>query len=721
MDHLYEGLILENRYKLIEQLGKGGFAVVWEVADLEANGDRKAIKIFTKHSFKEMMRFRDEFWILDDLKDLKCDRIVTVESNSLYPKQKPCPDDFVIPLHFFVMEKCKGITLEKLTKKSSKIKPKPTDIGLVEKFKDFVFPKFQAFYQFLFYRYPPLRSPISYLQIADWIEQLAEAIQYLHSQQIMHRDIKPRNIIITNDDNLKLIDFGAAQKIDSEYDPEYLYKFDQKSVNSAYTTGYVSPEQEMGQARLHSDFYSFGYTVLFALTGKHPSDLEPNCRSQFPPELNSFINKATHEDPLKRHPDANNLLKEAKQVTRSLHSQYGRWAVAKQMAVVIGIAVIATFGTLAMRLTGLLQPLELAAYDQMLRMRPTLPPDPHLLIVAIKPEDYEWMGGRDISNTILTKTIQRLLPYQPRVIGIGVARDQPDREGMEELAQLLQKYTNIFGSCEHSFGKTKSSFSFMPTPAAPLGFGTTSEDIHRQILAYRKPPRDKCAAKASFNLLVAHHYLNTEYNHPIGSLDHTYQLGVATFPSLELGQGAYQYSGIDRLDNSFQILVDYRSQPIAETISLTQLMTTDIAPQKIHDRIVLIGRFDVNADSPHQTPYGGMFSVELRAQMISQLVNTAEGKRPVLKPASFEVDLLCIVLVASLSSFVGWRVTSWRGQGIFLLSLFIGLFSGCLLMLAIAGLWIGFVPTAIVAIVANSGIFLYTRYNYKLNKLTGKA
>jgi len=700
IDDLKVDFLLENRYKLIQKLGDGGFAVVWEVTDTQANGDRKAIKFLKRQDTAAIKLFRNEFWTLDGL---ECDRIVKVQPDSLYPEQEPDEDDY--PLRFFVMEKVEGKTLEKLIEESV-IEATNQKLSLVK-----------SIWQFLFCRYPPLRSRITYMQIGNWLEQIAAALEYIHSEKIIHCDIKPANIIITPNGDIKLIDFGVATHTNGR---EYAIEFDSRSQVGGWTPNYAAPEQKNKQVLLASDFYNLGLVILSILMGQQPPPEidKSKLRSQFPPELTTFLVRATEDDHTQRYLNAKDLHNAATDVARSLRRKYSRWNGLRQVVKVLVTAAIATVGTLALRSTGLLQPLELSAYDQMLRMRPATPPDPHLLIVAIKPEDYEWMGGRDISNTTLTKTIQRLLPYQPRVIGIGVARDQPDKEGMEELAQLLQKYTNILGSCEHSSGKTKSSFSFMPTPAAPLGFGNTPIDIHRQILAYRKPPRDKCAAQASFNLLVAHHYLNTEYNHPIGSSDHVYQLGSATFPSLKSGQGAYQYAGLDKLDSTFQILIDYRSQPIAETISLTELMTTDISPQKIRDRIVLIGRFDVSGESPHPTPTGSMFSVELRAQMISQLVNTAEGKRPVLRPASFEVDLLCVVLVVSLSSFVGWRVTSWRGQGIFLCSLFTGLFGSCLLILTVTGLWIVFVPTAMAVIVANLGVFLYNQGSFRL---TGKA
>ncbi len=64
--------VIENRYELIQQLGDGGFAVVWEVADTQANGDRKAIKFLKRQDAYAIKLFRNEFWTLDGL---RCDRL----------------------------------------------------------------------------------------------------------------------------------------------------------------------------------------------------------------------------------------------------------------------------------------------------------------------------------------------------------------------------------------------------------------------------------------------------------------------------------------------------------------------------------------------------------------------------------------------------------------------------------------------------------------------
>jgi serine/threonine protein kinase len=167
IDDLEAGRLVENRYRLIQQLGDGGFAVVWEVEDTQANGDRKAIKFCRKRNFGAVIRFRNEFWTLNDL---NCDRIVKVEA--LYPEQKPCEDDDFIEQHFFVMEKVEGITLTELIK-TSIIEPDNQELSFGK-----------SIWQFLFCRYPPLRSRITYIHITNWLEQLASSFKFKKQQSI---------------------------------------------------------------------------------------------------------------------------------------------------------------------------------------------------------------------------------------------------------------------------------------------------------------------------------------------------------------------------------------------------------------------------------------------------------------------------------------------------------------------------------------------------------
>ncbi len=724
INRIQSRLELEHRYKLIKQLGMGGFAEVWEVENLRANGDRKAIKICIREDFDSIIRFRQEFW---DVADLDGDRrIVKVEK--LYPEQKPSKDNFDRDIHFFVMEKVEGKTLAKFIEESLKSEHQPNNtniqrlsilnlIGLIKNQTPRIL-NFLAFTgKLLFYRYIPLRSHISYLQIADWLEQIAEILQYLQSRPalIIHRDLKPENIMITSDGNVKLIDFGAIKVIDNT--PKYIKEVTTKSVTTIYSIGYVAPEQEQGQTLPQSDFFSFGQVLLFAITGQNPSEIQFDWRLQIPSELTDFIDKAIHLNPLKRHQDADQLLHHARQVARSLRHKFGRWAVLRQMAVVFGIAAIATISTLGLRSTGILQRLEFAAYDQMLVIRPDRKADQRILIVAIKPEDYGWMGGKDVSNFVLAKALQNLLDAAPRTIGIALQRDQPENEGLKELGQILEKHHNIFGSCVDIDVGTV----FVPKTSAPLGFSNVNKDqdqyTRRHILFYRDTSESKCTAKASFSFLIANHYLRTQFKYDQNIQSRIYTLNSAVFQSLQLAEGAYQGKQMEEeyFDNNFQIMIDYRSPKITEIISLKDIIDKKISPNKIRDRIVLIGRIDSSDRGNLATPYGEMSGVELYSQMISQFISVAEPNRSTLKPASFNLDMYLVSVIAVLSGYLGWRFTlGWRQRIMIWAFLPISLYGFCFVMISVQGLWLGFIPSLIAASLANSGGFIYTRYSYRI-------
>jgi serine/threonine protein kinase len=104
-------------------------------------------------------------------------------------------------------------------------------------------------------------------EIKDIARQLLEILQYLHQQSppIIHRDIKPQNIIRNDDGQIFLVDFGAVQNV---YQNTLL-----KGSTVAGTYGYMAPEQFRGAAMPASDLYGLGATVLYLLTHRSPADL----------------------------------------------------------------------------------------------------------------------------------------------------------------------------------------------------------------------------------------------------------------------------------------------------------------------------------------------------------------------------------------------------------------------------------------------------------------
>jgi histidine kinase len=113
------------------------------------------------------------------------------------------------------------------------------------------------------------RKQLKYGEVLDYAIQLSDILQYLHLKGIIHKDINPENILITDDGQLKLIDFGISSNLFSE-SKEIL------NVDTIEgTLNYISPEQTGRTAYSitgSSDFYSLGILLYELLTGKLPFD-----------------------------------------------------------------------------------------------------------------------------------------------------------------------------------------------------------------------------------------------------------------------------------------------------------------------------------------------------------------------------------------------------------------------------------------------------------------
>lgn len=147
-------------------------------------------------------------------------------------------------------------------------------------------------------------GPVPYPEAVNYLAQITDAVGYIHERHILHRDIKPDNIMITADYKAILIDFGSARE------------FEQDKVQmqtSMLTHGYAPTEQYTSNSRKgsYTDIYAIGATFYFVLTGKVPLEAAARLTETMktprelnpgiPDEANRTIMKAMQLKPENRH------------------------------------------------------------------------------------------------------------------------------------------------------------------------------------------------------------------------------------------------------------------------------------------------------------------------------------------------------------------------------------------------------------------------------------
>jgi len=142
------------------------------------------------------------------------------------------------------------------------------------------------------------RGPLPEARVLEWARQLLDALAYCHAQGVVHRDIKPQNIIIRADGRPILVDFGLAKLWDPR-DPRT-----RTAVRAMGTPEYAPPEQYGTSLTDHrSDIYSLGATLYHALTGKEPppaGERAANPKTPLPlPRLAPHLGNRTYHVVLK--------------------------------------------------------------------------------------------------------------------------------------------------------------------------------------------------------------------------------------------------------------------------------------------------------------------------------------------------------------------------------------------------------------------------------------
>jgi serine/threonine-protein kinase len=167
-------------------------------------------------------------------------------------------------------------------------------------------------------------KPLPETVVMAILEDVLPILTFVHSYGVIHRDIKPNNIMRRQPDNkLVLIDFGAVKKVRTQLVSEG------QAVSSPLTVaigtgGYIAPEQALGHPRLNSDIYSLGMTAIEALTGISPRELpaDPNTgdvlwrdRAAVNNRLAAVLDKMICKNCTQRHQSAVEVFEALKRVS----------------------------------------------------------------------------------------------------------------------------------------------------------------------------------------------------------------------------------------------------------------------------------------------------------------------------------------------------------------------------------------------------------------------
>jgi hypothetical protein len=162
-------------------------------------------------------------------------------------------------------------------------------------------------------------GPLPPQQAAACIEEVAHAVQHAHAQGVVHRDLKPHNILLDADSRPYITDFGLAKRLDRSDGPTV-------SGHAMGTLGYAAPEQvvDASRAGVRSDVYGLGATLYALLTGRPPfqsasdADVLDHVRwhdavpprdlnPAVPVDLETIVLKCLHKEPLARYSSAGEL------------------------------------------------------------------------------------------------------------------------------------------------------------------------------------------------------------------------------------------------------------------------------------------------------------------------------------------------------------------------------------------------------------------------------
>ena len=265
----YIGRRLDGRYLVEELIGVGGMAYVYKATDLKDNST-VAVKILKEEltSNEELVRrFKNESRAISMLDHENIVKVLDV--------------NFSDSVQYIVMEYLNGITLKE---------------------------------------YIQAHTTLTWKETVYFAEQLLRALQHAHDRGIIHRDMKPQNVMLLRSGKIKVTDFGIAR-----FSRSGMHTITDKAIGTVH---YISPEQAKGEeTNTQSDLYSVGVMMYEMCTGKLPFDSDSavtvalkqisdtpvrprEINPGVPEGLEDIIMKAMEKDTEKRYQSAGSMLKD---------------------------------------------------------------------------------------------------------------------------------------------------------------------------------------------------------------------------------------------------------------------------------------------------------------------------------------------------------------------------------------------------------------------------
>ena len=380
------------------------------------------------------------------------------------------------------------------------------------------------------------------------------------------------------------------------------------------------------------------------------------------------------------------------------------------------LSMVITSLVLGIRRIGLLQALELQAFDRLMQSRPAEPPDPRLLVVTVTEEDIQAQKNEprrgSLSDRSLWRLLEKLESYQPRVIGLDIYRDFPVEAKYTELAEHLKKSDRFIAVCKASANTNESGIAPPPeVPPTNLGFSDVVPDasniIRRHLLALTPSATSPCTPYYGLSTQLAFRYLAAENIVPQITPEGFLQLGKVVFQPLDARSSGYQ--GIDAWGH--QVLLNYRfhrsPEDFARQVTLTQVLNGQLNANAVKDRIVLIGVTAPSAKDYFFTPYSQKIpGVVVQAQMTSQILSAVLDGRPLLQVWPKWSEALWIWGWSLLGGLLAWYFQRWQRWLMGAAAIAI-LYVFCL-ELFIRGRWVPLVPTTLVLVSTSGSIVAYS-------------